>query len=90
MTKQIYAAIYRNLIQDLRDHTKDLKPHQVLSFYESVGTMLSDHGPQIQRERVCGDAIDTYSQSPGRRVFKGQYNSEFLAEVKTAVICVSF
>jgi exportin-1 len=42
------------LIADLHRHTADLLPHQVRSFYESVGTMLSDQGPaiQLQREEV--------------------------------------
>jgi exportin-1 len=35
------------LIADLPRHTMDLQPHQVQSFYESVGTMLSDQGPAI-------------------------------------------
>ena len=39
------------LIADLHLHIVDLRPHQVLSFYESVGTMLSDHGPPIILER---------------------------------------
>lgn len=35
------------LIADLPKHTGDLQSHQVQSFYESVGTMLSDQGPMI-------------------------------------------
>ncbi len=39
------------LIEKLGDHIKDLQPHQVQSFYESMGTMLSDQGPQITLPR---------------------------------------
>jgi len=43
------------LIGDLHLHTVDLQPHQVLSFYESCGTMLSDFGPGISlaRDDTC-------------------------------------
>jgi len=43
------------LIGDLHLHTVDLQPHQVLSFYESVGTMLSDYGTGISlaRDDTC-------------------------------------
>lgn len=39
------------LITDLDKHITDLQPHQVQSFYESVGTMLSDQGPMIRLKR---------------------------------------
>ena len=39
------------LILDLHKHIADLQPHQVLSFYESVGTMISDSGPAIRLPR---------------------------------------
>lgn len=39
------------LIGELHRHIVDLQPHQVQSFYESVGTMLSDQGPSIQLAR---------------------------------------
>lgn len=32
------------LVNEIDRHTKDLQPHQILSFYESVSTMLSDLG----------------------------------------------
>ena len=43
------------LIADMHNHIKDLQPHQVLSFYESVGTMLSDYGSGItlSRDDTC-------------------------------------
>lgn len=40
-----------SLIAELPRHTMDLQPHQVQSFYESVGTMLSDQGPAIVLSR---------------------------------------
>jgi len=42
------------LINDLQIHIKDLEPHQVQSFYESVACMLSDNSAviQIPRDRV--------------------------------------
>ena len=39
------------LIADLPHHVSDLQQHQVHSFYESVGTMLSDRGQQIMLSR---------------------------------------
>lgn len=74
------------LIHDLREHTKDLYPHQVLSFYESVGTMLSDHGPQIQleRESVVTQLMHLQSETWKACLLKGQQNPEYLAEVTTA------
>lgn len=39
------------LVSDLRRHVADLQPHQILSFYESVATMLSDSGQAIQVHR---------------------------------------
>jgi exportin-1 len=39
------------LIADLERHTHDLQPHQVLAFYEAVGTILSDNGPSIRLPR---------------------------------------
>ena len=55
------------LIRDIRRHTADLLPHQVLSFYESVGTMLSDKGQEIsavlQREEVVMRLMDVANES---------------------------
>ena len=39
------------LIANLPAHVADLQPHQVLSFYESVATMLSDKGPSVRINR---------------------------------------
>jgi exportin-1 len=39
------------LIAHLPKHVADLQPHQVLSFYESVATMLSDKGPSVKVNR---------------------------------------
>jgi exportin-1 len=48
------------LIADLQRHVADLQPHQVQSFYESVGTMLSDQGQavRITREEVTDRQTD--------------------------------
>ena len=39
------------LIQTLPRHIADLQSHQVLSFYESMATMLSDKGPSVRLNR---------------------------------------
>ena len=74
------------LIRDLREHIGDLHPHQVLSFYESVGTMLSDHGPQIQleRESVVLQLMHLQSETWKLILLRGQQNPDCLAEVATA------
>lgn len=42
-----------DLVDTLPSIISDLEPHQVQSFYESVGCMLSDKGPQIPIDRVA-------------------------------------
>ena len=39
------------LVENLPTIISDLEPHQVQSFYESVGCMLSDKGPQVTIDR---------------------------------------
>jgi len=39
------------LVENLPSIISDLEPHQVQSFYESVGCMLSDKGPQVSIDR---------------------------------------
>jgi exportin-1 len=39
------------LVDNLPSIISDLEPHQVQSFYESVGCMLSDKGPQVSIDR---------------------------------------
>ncbi len=39
------------LVDNLPTIISDLEPHQVQSFYESVGCMLSDKGPQVNIDR---------------------------------------
>lgn len=53
------------LIADLQRHVADLQPHQVQSFYESVGTMLSDQGQAVRVTRE--EVID-------RRTFRSVVN----------------
>ena len=47
------------LIRDIRRHIADLAPHQIFSFFASMGTMLSDQGQPIsaalQRDQVRAD-----------------------------------
>uniref|UniRef100_A0A7S3Q1F7 Importin N-terminal domain-containing protein n=1 Tax=Chaetoceros debilis TaxID=122233 RepID=A0A7S3Q1F7_9STRA len=39
------------LVENLPSIVSDLEPHQVQSFYESVGCMLADKGPQVTIDR---------------------------------------
>ena len=39
------------LVESLSTIISDLEPHQVQAFYEAVGTMLSDSGPQVNIDR---------------------------------------
>jgi exportin-1 len=39
------------LVDNLPSTVSDLRPHQVQSFYESAGTMLSDKGPSVTIDR---------------------------------------
>lgn len=52
------------LIASINRHTADLQPHQVQSFYESVGTMVSDTGYAV--EIVREEAILALMESPNR------------------------
>lgn len=75
------------LIREIRRHTVDLAPHQVLSFYESVGTMLSDHGPPIsqvlKREDVIMRLMDVPNESWRSNMIHGQQNLSFLTQKET-------
>jgi exportin-1 len=64
------------LINDLQKHIADLQPHQVQSFYESVGTMLSDQGPQIriQRDEVVMRLMDLQNVQWKKYMNEGQQN----------------
>ena len=57
------------LIADLNKHIYDLQPLQALSFYESVGTMLSDNGQgiDVRREEVILQLMEL-SNSVWRRI----------------------
>lgn len=70
------------LIGDLQKHTADLLPHQVRSFYESVGTMLSDQGPsiQLQREEVLYRLMDIQNGLWRARMSEGAQNLQALLE----------
>ena len=75
------------LIRDIRRHTADLATHQVLSFYESVGTMLSDHGPPIsqvlQRKEVVLRLMDVTNETWRRVMLGGQHNPTNLTQKET-------
>lgn len=47
------APFICELVDILPSIISDLEPHQVQSFYESVGVMLSDKGPNIAIDRVA-------------------------------------
>lgn len=73
------------LIRDIRRHTADLHTHQVLSFYESVGTMLSDQAPQIvlQRDQVIMLLMEVANESWRRIMLGGQQDTSFLLREDT-------
>ena len=74
------------LINDLDKHVADLLPHQVQSFYESVGTMLSDQGGHIVRI-ARNDVILLLMKSQNDKwksfMSKGQQNVQELLQPET-------
>lgn len=46
------APFLSELVADLPSIISDLEPHQVQAFYEAVGTMLSDRGPNVRLDRT--------------------------------------
>jgi exportin-1 len=73
------------LISDLSKHTADLLPHQIRSFYESVGTMLSDFGPsiQLQREEVLYRLMESQNSLWKQKMNEGTMNLQSLLENDT-------
>jgi exportin-1 len=73
------------LIADLERHTHDLQPHQVLSFYESVGTILSDSGPSIRlpREIVILRLMDSANNNWNTIIAEGARDSNTLVTMDT-------
>jgi exportin-1 len=71
------------LIGDLQRHIGDLQPHQVQSFYESVGTMLSDQGPAIRlsREEVVKRLMDLQNAHWAVRMAEGAQNVQALCQM---------
>lgn len=71
------------LIGDLQKHIADLQPHQVQSFYESVGTMLSDHGPAITlpREEVVLRLMELQNTVWKNRMLEGNQNVQTLLQL---------
>ena len=50
------APYIEELVARIGDNTADLEPHQIYVFYEAVGTMLSEKGPQVTLDRVAVQA----------------------------------
>lgn len=77
------SPFVQTLIGDLGKHTKDLQPHQVQSFYESVATMLSDKGPQITipREQAMLALMSIQNQSWKEFLSQGTSNVAFLFQL---------
>jgi exportin-1 len=75
------------LIRDISKHTQHLQPHQVQSFYESVGTMLSDHGPAIRflREEVILRLMDVPNTSWREIIMTGSQNIQSLFNVECVI-----
>ena len=73
------------LIQDLSRHVSDLQPHQVLSFYESVGTMISDSGPAIRlaRESLVVSLMELTNTSWIRLMNEGAKDVNSLLQVES-------
>lgn len=71
------------LIGDLQRHIGDLQPHQVQSFYESVGTMLSDQGPTIRmpREEVVLRLMELQNNQWTLRMREGGQNVQALLQM---------
>lgn len=71
------------LIGDLQKHIADLQPHQVQSFYESVGTMLSDQGPTIRlsRDEVMLRLMDLQNHFWRGRMSEGAQNLQALLQL---------
>ena len=71
------------LIGDLQRHIGDLQPHQVQSFYESVGTMLSDQGPTIRlaREEVVLRLMELQNAHWTSRMREGAQNVQALMQM---------
>ena len=87
MTPQVEDPVpfIMTLIGDMRRHVGDLQPHQVCSFYESVGTMLSDQGPSIrlQREEVLMRLMELPNETWRAIMQAGQQNVQALADPNT-------
>ena len=50
------APYIEELVAKIGENTADLEPHQIYLFYEAVGTMLSEKGPQVTLDRVAVQA----------------------------------
>lgn len=73
------------LISELPRHIADLQPHQVLSFYESVATMLSDVGPGISlmRSDVLLQLMEAPNSSWRYHLQQGAVDNSYLLSSNT-------
>mmetsp|Transcript_6605 Transcript_6605/g.11084 ORF Transcript_6605/g.11084 Transcript_6605/m.11084 type:complete len:1124 (+) Transcript_6605:163-3534(+) len=84
MTSQVEdpQPFIMTLIGDLKKHIGDLQPHQVQSFYESVGTMLSDQGATIRlpRDEVVLRLMELQNLQWQARMHEGAQNIQTLLQ----------
>jgi exportin-1 len=73
------------LVESLPSIISDLEPHQVQSFYESVGCMLNDVGPQVTIDRsvLLAKLMDLPNRSWRMIMESASKNLEFLVEPNT-------
>jgi len=73
------------LVENLPSIISDLEPHQVQSFYESVGCMLSDKGPQVTLDRpgLLGKLMDLPNRTWRMIMDNAMKNVETLVEPST-------
>ena len=73
------------LVERLPSTISDLEPHQVQSFYESVGCMLSDKGPQVTLDRpaILAKLMDMPNRTWRMIMDNAMKNVESLVEPNT-------
>ena len=75
-----------DLLDSLDKIISDLEPHQIQSFYESVGVMLSDRGHMISidRKAMLGRLMDLPNRGWRSIMDQAAANVEYLVEPNTA------
>jgi len=73
------------LVENLSNIISDLEPHQIEAFYEAVGCMLSDKGPQvtIDRPALLAKLMELPNQSWRRIMDNAKANVETLVQPET-------